>query len=132
MRRISKLPAGLFGATGAVYKITVARDDLKIAEMGAPINARMGLNTRPAFVGTNDKAAIAGDVAMPASEVTPILKAFRQNGLDVVAIHHHMTGAQPAVFFLHYWGTRPADKLAPGFKAALDQLGRPKAPASKK
>ena len=70
MRRISKLPAGLFGATGAVYKITVARDDLKIAEMGAP--------------------------------------------------------------FLHYWGTRPPDKLAPGFKTALIQLGRPKAPASKK
>ena len=132
MRRISRLPAGLFGATGAVYKITVARDDLRIVEMGATINARMGLKTWPAFVGTNDKAASAGNVAMPASEVTPVLKALRQNGLDVVAPHHHMTGTQPTVFFLHYWGTRRADKLAPGFKAALDQLGRPKAPASKK
>src|SRR5499427_4590179 len=31
--------------TGAVYKITIGRDDLKLTEMGAPINARMGLNT---------------------------------------------------------------------------------------
>lgn len=119
-------------ATGAVYKITVGRDDLKIAEMGAPINARMGLNTWAAFVGTNDKAAIAGDVAMLASEVTPVLKALRQNGLDVVALHHHMTGTQPTIFFLHYWGTGPADKLAGGFKAALDQLGKSTTPASKK
>jgi biopolymer transport protein ExbD len=117
---------------GAVYKITVGRDDLKIIEMGAPINARMGLNTWAAFVGTNEKAAIAGDVAMLASEVTPVLNALRQNGLDVVAIHHHMTGTQPTVFFLHYWATGPADRLAAGFKAALDQLGKFEPPASKK
>jgi hypothetical protein len=110
--------------SGDVYKITVGRDDLKLAEMGAPINARMGLNTWAAFVGTNDTAAIAGDVAMLASEVTPVLKALRQNGLDVVALHHHMTATQPAVFFVHYWGTGPADKLATGFKAALAELGR--------
>ena len=61
-----------------------------MTEMGAPINARMGLNTWAAFVGTDDKAAIAGDVAMLPAEVTPVLKALRQNGLDVVAIHHHM------------------------------------------
>ena len=124
--------AGHQGETnGAVYKITVGRDDLKLTEMGAPINARMGLNTWAAFVGTNDNAAIAGDVAMLATEVTPVLKALRKNGLDVVAIHHHMTGTQPTIYFLHYWGTGPADKLAAGFKAALDLLATPKTTAAK-
>jgi Domain of Unknown Function (DUF1259) len=124
--------AGHQGETnGAVYKITIGRDDLKLTEMGAPINARMGLNTWAAFVGTNDNAAIAGDVAMLATEVTPVLKALRKNGLDVVAIHHHMTGTQPTIYFLHYWGTGPADKLAAGFKAALDLLGTPKTAAAK-
>jgi Domain of Unknown Function (DUF1259) len=118
--------------TGAVYKITIGRDDLKLTEMGAAINARMGLNTWAAFVGTNDKAAIAGDVAMLASEVQPVLKALRKNGLDVVSIHQHMIGTQPMIYFLHYWGAGPADKLAAGFKAALDQLGKSSAPASKK
>jgi len=112
---------------GAVYKITVGRDDLKLTEMGAPINARMGLNTWAAFVGTDDKAAIAGDVAMLPGEVNAVLKALRQNGLDVVSIHHHMLNTQPNVIFLHYWGTGPADKLATGFRAALDQLGKAKA-----
>ena len=113
-----------------MYKITVGRDDLSVKEMGATINARMGLNTWAAFTGTNDNAAIAGDVAMLEPEVQPVLKALRQNGIDVVAIHHHMTGTQPTIFFLHYWGTGPADKLATGFRAALDQLG--KAPAATK
>ena len=118
--------------SGAVYKITVGREDLKLTEMGAPINARMGLNTWAAFVGTDDKAAVAGDVAMLASEVQPVLKTLRQNGLEVVAIHQHMLGTQPTIYFLHYWGTGPADKLATGFKAALDQLGKGSPAGSKK
>jgi hypothetical protein len=123
---LSKIIGAPGEQTGAVYKITIGRADLKLTEMGAPINARMGLNTWAAFVGTNAEAAIAGDVAMLASEVTPVLKALRQNGLSVVAIHHHMTATSPTIFFLHYWGTGPADKLAKGFKAALDQTGKSK------
>ena len=109
--------------SGAVYKITIGRDDLTIKDMGATINARMGLNTWAAFVGTDANAAIAGDVAMLGNEVTPVLKALRQNGLQVVAIHQHMTTTQPTIYFLHYWGTGPAEKLAMGFKAALAETG---------
>jgi hypothetical protein len=108
-----------------VYKITIGRDDIHLKEMGATINARMGLNTWAAFFGSDANAEIAGDVAMLASEVTPVLKALRANSLNVVAIHHHMTGGQPMVYFLHYWGTGPAEKLADGFKAALNELGKP-------
>ena len=110
--------------TGDVYKITIGRDDLKLTEMGAPINARMGLNTWAAFTGSDTKAAIAGDVAMVESEVTPVLKALRKNGLDVVSIHHHMINDRPMIIFLHYWGTGPAETLANGFKAALNELGK--------
>jgi len=121
--KLAKIVGAEGEQTGDVYKITIGRDDLKLTEMGAPINARMGLNTWAAFVGTDQNAAIAGDVAMLSGEVTPVLKALRKNGLDVVAIHHHMTQTQPTVFFLHYWGTGPADTLATGFKAALSELG---------
>jgi hypothetical protein len=122
--RIAKIVGHAGEQTGPVYKITLGRDDLDVKEMGAKINARMGLNTWAAFVGSNDDAAIAGDIAMLESEVTPTLKALRSNGLDVVAIHHHMINSRPVVIFLHYWGRGPADKLATGFKAALDELGK--------
>ena len=109
--------------TGAVYKITIGRADLKVQEMGATINARMGLNTWAAFYGNDADAVVAGDVAMLDGEVTPVLKALRANGIDVVAMHHHMLGTQPAIIFLHYWGKGPAPKLAAGVRAALEELG---------
>jgi hypothetical protein len=74
---------------------------------------------------------MAGDVAMLESEVTPVLKALRKNGLDVVAIHHHMTTDRPVIIFLHYWGTGPAYTLAMGFKAAVNELGKHASPASR-
>ena len=109
--------------SGQVYKITVGRDELGVKEMGATINARMGLNTWAAFYGKDSNAEIAGDVAMLAQEVNPVLKALRSNGLNVVAIHNHMTG-QPTIYFLHYWGTGPVETLAKAFKSALQQLGQ--------
>ncbi len=109
---------------GAVYKITVGRDELKLKDMGAVLNARMGLNTWAAFFGSDQQAVVAGDVAMLENEVQPVLKALRGHGLEVVAIHHHMTGTRPVIIFLHYWGKGPAEQLATGFRAALDQLGK--------
>jgi len=112
---------------GGVYKITIGRSDLSVKEMGATINARMGLNTWAAFYGSDSEAVVAGDVAMLESEVTPVLKALRSNGLDVVAIHHHMIDTQPSIIFLHYWGKGEAQKLARGVKTAVDLLGKPSA-----
>jgi hypothetical protein len=109
---------------GPVYKITIGRPDIDVREHGAAINSRMGLNTWAAFTGTGAEAMVAGDVAMLEHEVTPVLKALRGNGLDVVAIHHHMTDVQPVVIFLHYYGTGPAARLAQGVRAAVDVLGK--------
>jgi hypothetical protein len=123
--KIAKIVGHQGEQNGMVFKITVGRDDLSLKDMGAPINARMGLNTWAAFYGTDANAEIAGDVAMLSAEITPVIKALRANGLNVVAIHNHMTTGQPAIYFLHYWGTGPTEKLANGFKAALSELGKP-------
>jgi len=48
--RIAKIVGHEGEQNGAVYKITIGRDDLSVKEMGATINARMGLNTWAAFV----------------------------------------------------------------------------------
>jgi hypothetical protein len=82
--KIAKIVGHEGEQNGAVYKITVGRDDLSVKVMGASINSRMGLNTWAAFVGNNDDAAAAGDIAMLESEVTPTLKALRGHGLEVV------------------------------------------------
>ena len=68
---------------------------------------------------------VAGDVAMLAPEVTPVLKVLRSAGINVVAMHHHMTGTDPMIIFLHYYGTDSAENLAEGVRAAVAQLGKP-------
>jgi hypothetical protein len=113
---------------GPVYKITIGRPDINLSEHGARITTRMGLNTWAAFAGTDADAVVAGDVAMLEGEVQRVLSALRSNGISVVAIHHHMTDVQPAVIFLHYYGTGPAAKLAQGVRAAIDQLGKGTSP----
>lgn len=109
---------------GPVYKITIGRPDIDLREHGAVINARMGLNTWAAFVGTPSDAIVAGDVALRESELPRVLAVLRANNIDVVAIHHHMTDVDPIVVFLHYYGTGPADTLAKAVRAAVDQLGK--------
>ena len=108
--------------SGDVYTVTIARPDILLKEMGATINARMGLNTWAAFYGSHADAVVAGDVTMRAEEVLPVLKALRASGTGIVAIHHHMTTTEPTVYFLHYWGRGPVQKLADGVRAAVNQV----------
>lgn len=57
-------------------------------------------------------------------EVNAVIKALRQNNLEVVALHNHMLGDDPHMIFLHYYGQGPATTLAQGFRAALNELGK--------
>jgi hypothetical protein len=111
-------------ANGPVYKITVGRADLRVRAMGVEITTAMGLNSWAAFAGDRDRVHIAGDIAMLEPEVNPVIRALRQNNLEIVALHHHMLGEEPRTIFLHYYGTGPAERLAQGFRAALNELGK--------
>jgi hypothetical protein len=129
-KEIFDLPAldKIVGATGAVngpvYKYTLGRSDLTVIDMGVEMTAAIGLNSWASLAGTPDAAHVAGDIAMLEPEVNPVIRALRKNGLEVVAVHSHMLLEQPRIIFLHYYGSGPADKLAAGFKAALDELGK--------
>jgi hypothetical protein len=80
----------------------------------------MGVNTWAAFAGTDDKAIVDGDFAMTEQELQGVLKALRGAHIDIVAIHNHMTGENPRIMFLHFWGVGSTTDLAKGVKAALD------------
>lgn len=107
-----------------VYKYTIGRPDVPLKEHGIPVSSFMGFNTWASWQGTQDRAAVAGDFAMLENEVAPVIKALVENGIEVVAVHNHMVHEQPRIFFLHYWGTGNAEKLARGFKEALNQTGK--------
>jgi hypothetical protein len=99
-----------------IYKVVIGRS----IKMGAhAVGKTMGVNTWAAFAGSDDKAVVDGDFAMLESELQPVLKALRKGNINVVAIHQHMTGEQPRMMFLHYWGIGSTVELAGTLKTAL-------------
>jgi hypothetical protein len=109
---------------GTTIKYTMGRADLTVMDMNVEMTAAIGLNSWASFAGNMERAHIAGDIAMLEHEVNVVIPILRQAGLEVVALHHHMLFENPRMIFLHYYGTGPAMKLAVGFKAALDSLGK--------
>ena len=101
-----------------VYKVTIGRET-KMS--GHAMGNAMGVNTWAAFAGSDEKAVVDGDFAMLEGELQNVLKALRHAGINVVAIHQHMTGENPRVMFLHYWGVGRTEDLAKGLAAALEQ-----------
>ena len=86
---------------------------------GVKIGNAMGVNTWMAFAGSDDNAVVDGDFAVSEDELQPALKAMRVAGINIVAIHSHMTHEQPRILFFHYWGRGPATKLAEAIQGAL-------------
>lgn len=104
-----------------VYKVTIGR----ATKMGGhAVGKTMGVNTWAAFAGSDAQAVVDGDFAMLESELQGVLGALRAANIEVVAIHQHMTGEQPRVMFLHYWGVGATTALASGLKAALAKTAR--------
>ncbi|HEY1475117.1 MAG TPA: DUF1259 domain-containing protein [Pseudolabrys sp.] len=110
-------------AVGGVYQFGVARRD-RITENGMPLDPAgpLGLATGINFQPTGGgKAAITGDFVLAASEVNPVIRALRSNGIEVTALHSHMLGEEPRLFFMHFWANDDALKLAKGLRAGLDK-----------
>src|SRR5215213_2254921 len=113
---------------GGVYQYSIARaDEIADAAMMSDhklvIPAAMGLAQAINFQPTGGgKAAITGDFVLIAGEVNPVIKALRDNGIEVTALHSHMLTENPRLFFMHFWANDDALKLARGLRAALDQV----------
>ena len=101
-----------------VYKLTFGRE---VKMGGHAMGNAMGVNTWAAFAGSDDQAIVDGDFAMLENELQGVLKALRKAGINIVAIHQHMTGETPRMLFLHYWGVGRTEDLARGLKNALGQ-----------
>jgi len=107
---------------GGVYQVGVARlDTVQVDGMVVPPS--MGVATALNFQPTGEgKAAITGDFVLTGSEVNPVLRALRSNGIEVTALHSHMLSETPRLFFMHFWANGDAGKLAKGLREALDHM----------
>ncbi len=105
---------------GGILQFGMPRAEI-ITESATMVPPSMGVATALNFQPTgNGKAAISGDFVLLGQEVNPVMKALRENGIDVTAVHSHMLMEEPRLFFMHFWANDDAVKLAKGLKAALD------------
>jgi Domain of Unknown Function (DUF1259) len=111
---------------GGVLQIGVPRAET-ITDSGMTVPPSMGVATALNFQPTGSgKAAITGDFVLLGGEVNPVIKALRQNGIAVTALHSHMLMEEPRLFFMHFWANDDAVKLAKGLRAALDNTNSAK------
>jgi hypothetical protein len=122
-RALQKIVGGRPISADGVVKFVVPRPDVALTDGGHPVSAGMGFNSWMAFEGTMEKAAVSGDVAMLSGEVDSVVRAVAGGGLEVTALHNHMIGETPAVYFLHFWGVGRAEDLARAVKGALQHAG---------
>jgi hypothetical protein len=107
---------------GGVYQASIRRAD-PVMDHGMEIPEATGsaiaINVQPTGGG---KAAATGDFVLTADEVNPVLRAMREHGIEVTALHNHMLDDQPRLFFMHFWANDDARKVAGGLRAALDKV----------
>src|SRR5919202_3284054 len=107
---------------GDIYQVSVPRAEAVKdhgMEVPEPMGSAIAINFQPTGGG---KAAITGDLVLAANEVNPVLRALRDNGIEVTALHNHMLTDEPRMFFMHFWANDDARKLAQGLRAALDKV----------
>jgi hypothetical protein len=107
---------------GGVYQFGIPRlEPIEEGLMVLPpeMGTANAINFQPTGGG---KAAITGDFVLVAKEVNPVLKALREHGIEVTAIHNHMLDDQPHLYFMHFWANDDAKRLAEGLKAALAHI----------
>src|SRR2546428_800195 len=121
----------IFGRPGTVagglYKQSIARGEqvkMQGAQAGekVPLIPAMGVGTVINFQPLGGgQAAITGDFALIGSEVDKVAKTLVARGVEVTAAHTHVTADEPALYYMHFFATGEATKLAEGLRAALDQ-----------
>jgi Domain of Unknown Function (DUF1259) len=110
-------------ANGGVYQLSIPRRE-KIKHEKMEIPSAMGISTAINFQSTGaGKAAITGDFVLLGREVNSVIWALTEAGINVTALHSHMIGEEPRLFFMHFWAIDDATKLARGLRAALDRTG---------
>jgi len=119
--------------TGDVYRVSFPRTDLHVSVKGVAIKPGLALGSWAAFLGTDDKAMVMGDLVLLEDELNPVMAKLRSSGFEISAVHNHLMEETPKVLYMHYMGHGPATQLATSLRAALSlsktPLEKPVVPA---
>jgi hypothetical protein len=92
---------------------------LSVTLDGVAIKPALALGGWTAFKPAHDGAMMMGDLVLLESEITPVMTAAIENGLEIAAIHNHVLRANPATFYMRVSGHGDRVKLANALRTAL-------------
>lgn len=110
---------------GGVYRVGLARTDLKVTLDGVEIKPALALGSWLAFAKKGKEGMVMGDLVLLATEVNPVMKKLAENGFDITALHNHLLRNEPFTMYMHVMGHGDPVKLA---TALHDALGESKTP----
>lgn len=108
-------------AAGSVASVSFVLVTEPIMMNGRPALAALAYGTPIVIQQLSPTRAVAtGDFAVLAAQVQPILRALAAAGITATAVHNHLVGAVPNVYYIHFWGDAPLPTLLHGLRAAVD------------
>jgi hypothetical protein len=116
--------------TADVHRYGFPRTDLNVTLDGVTIKPALALGGWTAFKPVHGGAMMMGDLVLLESEITPVMTAAIENGLEITAIHNHVLRASPATFYMHVSGHGDPVKLANALHTALAASKTPLTPPS--
>jgi len=116
--------------TADVHRYGFPRTDLNVTLDGVTIKPALALGGWTAFKPVHGGAMMMGDLVLLESEITPVMTAAIENGLEITAIHNHVLRANPATFYMHVSGHGDPVKLASALHTALAASKTPLTPPS--
>jgi hypothetical protein len=66
------------------------------------------------------RAVATGDFSVRERNVQPVLAALAAARITATAVHTHLVGETPKIYYIHFWGDGPLPDLLTGLRGALD------------
>ena len=95
-----------------VFKVSVPRKDLSVIIAGVKMSPPMGLTSWAAFKRDGKDDMVMGDLVLTEDQISPVMSAALDNGLEVTALHNHFVWDSPKIMFMHIGGMGPEQPLA--------------------
>jgi uncharacterized protein DUF1259 len=110
------------------HKYSLPRKDLNVTVNGVQVKPGLALGSWVAFKQTGNMGAVAmGDLVLAEDEVGPVMQELEAGGIEVTALHNHLTGETPRVMYMHIHGKGQAVALAKTIHLAVAKTKTPEA-----
>jgi hypothetical protein len=108
-------------ASGAVAQVSLVLVPVAVTMEGRPLVPALAYASPVNVQAVSATRVVAtGDLAVPGPKVFGVVSSFATHGITTTAVHSHLIGETPHVYYIHFWADGPRDEVLAGLRAAVD------------